>query len=152
VPGWSEMTASRMIRRLHETPIPVSFADETYADSLTKWSVALELNPDGLGKSELFGVLVNVAMSMMLQGKTQEDFADWYQFSWAASEKLGRSNKRNKSDILQLTGTPSRDRVVKQLLKAWEKAQHHDQAKVLPDVSALRQRLETPPSHTMGVL
>jgi hypothetical protein len=59
-------------------------------------------------------------MSMMLQGKTQEDLADWYQFSWAASEKLGRSNKRNKSDILQLTGTPSRDRVVKQLRKAWE--------------------------------
>jgi hypothetical protein len=144
------MTASTMIRRLHETPIPVSFADDTYADSLTKWSVALELNPDNLGKSELFGVLVSVAMSMMLQGKTQEDFADWYQFSWAASEKLGRSNKRNKSDILQLIGTPSRDRVVKQLLKAWKKAQHHDQAKVLPDVSALRQRLETPPSHTMG--
>ncbi len=142
------MTASTFIRGLHA--IPVSFADDTYADSLTRWSVALELNPDDLGKSELFGVLVSVAMSMMLQGKTKEDFADWYQFSWAASEKLGRSNKRNKSDILQLTGTPSRGRVAKQLLNAWRKAQHHHQAKVLPDVSALRQRLETPPSQTMG--
>jgi hypothetical protein len=141
------MTASTMIRRLHEIPIPVSFADDTYADSLTKWSVALELNPDDLGKSELFGVLVSVAMSMMLQGKTEEHFADWYQFSWAASEKLGRSNKRGKSNILQLTGTPRPDRVDKVLEQVWIAAEHHHRAKVLSDVSALRQQLE---EHTRG--
>jgi hypothetical protein len=144
------MTASTMIRRLDQIELPAPFADDSYADSLTRWSVALELNPDGLNKSELFGVLVSVAMSMMLQGKTEKDFADWYQFPWAASEKLGRSNKRNKSDILQLTGDPNPDRVEKQLRKAWTRAQHYDQANVLADVSALRQRLEIPPSPTMG--
>jgi hypothetical protein len=144
------MTASTMIRRLHEIPIPVSFADDTYAESLTKWSVALELNPDDLGKSELFGVLVSVAMSMMLQGKTQEHFADWYQFSWAASEKLGRSNKRNKSNILQLTGPVDRGRIGKDLQKAWDLAERNHQAVVLPDLSPLRQLLENHPSCAMG--
>lgn len=139
-----------MMRRLDETPFPASFADDTYVDSLTKWSVALELNPDDLGKSELFGVLVSVAMSMMLQGQTQEDFADWYQFSWAASEKLGRSNKRNKSDILQLTGPVHRERIRKDLQKAWKLAERNHQAVVLPDVSPLRQRLENQPSCAMG--
>jgi hypothetical protein len=144
------MTTSTMFRHISQIPAKVKVANDTYVDSLTKWSVALELNPDGVGKSELFGVLVSVAMSMMLQGKTQEDFADWYQFSWAASEKLGRSNKRNKSDILQLTGTPSRDRVDKELMKAWDLATRNHQTKALPDVSALRQRLQTTPSSCMG--
>src|ERR1700761_8162407 len=112
------MTASKMIRRLDQIELPAPFADDTYADSLTKWSVALELNPDDLNKSELFGLLVSVAMSMMLQGNTQADFADWYQFCWAASEKLGRSNKRNKSDILQLTGPVHRGRILNDLQKA----------------------------------
>lgn len=128
-------------------PFPASFAADTYVDNLTRWSISLELNPDNLGKSELFGVLVSVAMSMMTHGKGQEDLANWYQFSWAASEKLGRSNKRGKSNILQLTGTPSRDRINKALLKAWEKAEHHHTTKVLPDVSALRQQVA---EHVMG--
>jgi hypothetical protein len=112
--------------------------------------VALELNPDDLSKSELFGVLVSVAMSMMLQGKTLEDFVDWYQFSWAASEKLGRSNKRNKSDILQLTGPVHRARIRKDLQKAWDLAERNHHAVVLPDVSPLRQLLENRPSCAMG--
>jgi hypothetical protein len=64
-------------------------------------------------------------MSMIPRGQSYEDFVSWYQFSWAATEKLGRSNKRGKSGILKLTDPPSLDRVNKQLLKAWEAAEHH---------------------------
>ena len=127
------MTASHVDPAyLRDSPTPVPFAGDSYADSLTKWSLALELNPDDLNKSGLLGVLVSVAMSMLLQGKTEEDFADWYQFSWAASEKLGRSNKRNKSDILQLTGPVHRGRIRKDLQKAWHLAERNHQGRGSP--------------------
>ena len=65
-------------------------------NSMTRWQQALEHNPADLSRNELWSVCVSVAMSFQTQGRTYQEFSSWYQWEWAATEKLGRRNNARK--------------------------------------------------------
>jgi hypothetical protein len=84
-------------------------------DSITRWQQVLEHNPADLSRNELWSVCVSVAMSFQIKGRTYEEFSSWYQWEWAATEKLGRRNNARKgkdADLNKLrVGDPAGRRV-----------------------------------------
>ena len=85
-------------------------------DSMTRWQQALEHNPADLSRNKLWSVCVSVAMSFQIKDGTYQEFASWYQWEWAATEKLGsrttpwNPRRQPRTAGLRTHGQPQVDR------------------------------------------
>ena len=85
-------------------------------DSMTRWQQALEHNPADLSRNKLWSVCVSVAMSFQIKDRTYQEFASWYQWEWAATEKLGsrttpwNPRRQPRTAGLRTHGQPQVDR------------------------------------------
>ena len=122
-------------------------------DSITRWQQVLEHNPADLSRNELWSVCVSVAMSFQIKGRTYQEFASWYQWEWAATEKLGRRNNARKgkdTDLNKLRVGEPEDAVLRyQLDRAWQTADRNIATTELPNTTDLRFVVE---SSTPGVI
>ena len=125
-------------------------------NNITRWQRALEHNPADLSRNELWGVCVFVAMSFLARGKTYQEFSDWYQWEWAATEKLGRRNNHRPGKGGGLNklrvGEPEERVLYYQLDRAWETAERNIANTVLPNTADLRFVVESNTSRTGSIL
>jgi hypothetical protein len=125
-------------------------------DNMTRWQRALEHNPDDLTRNQLWGVCVFVAMSFQIRGKTYQEFSDWYQWEWAATEKLGRRNNHRPGKGGGLNklrvGEPEESVLAYQLDRAWQRAERNIATTELPSTTDLRFIVESNTSRTGSTL
>jgi len=125
-------------------------------DSITRWQQVLEHNPADLSRNELWSVCVSVAMSFQIKGRTYEEFWSWYQWEWAATEKLGRQNNHRPGKGGGLNklrvGEPEERVLYYQLDRAWETAERNIANTELPSTADLRFVVESNTSRTGSTL
>jgi hypothetical protein len=93
-------------------------------------------------------------MSFQIKGRTYEEFSSWYQWEWAATEKLGRRNNARKgkdADLNKLrVGEPENVVLGYQLDRAWQTADRNIATTELPNITDLRFVVESSTPRVIG--